>query len=88
MSTPIKPVLPASIPQLCIPRSAFETCGFRSMTIACGEVVWEDGRTNSFSVRLVADQGTAGGIRVVVDDHHSLSERDSRSVRLCKRPAL
>ena len=51
-----------------IKRSKFETAGGRIITIALGYVEFPDGTFCVFNVRLQAEQGSEGGIRLIAED--------------------
>lgn len=62
-----KELLPADV-LLEIPRSRFENEGFRTVELARGSVLFGDKTTCKFNVRLMADPGTEGDIRIIVED--------------------
>lgn len=51
-----------------IPRSHFEDCGWRSVTIARGEVTFPDGKSHRLNIRLTADPGESGAVHLYVED--------------------
>jgi hypothetical protein len=59
--------LPSSS-SFCIPRSHFENCGFRTVTIARGAVTWPDGKFQRINIRLVAMPGSEGSVHLYVED--------------------
>lgn len=54
-----------------IDRGEFEVAGFRVIPIAKGEVVFSDNRRCRYSVRLRAEQGSEGDIKLVVEDFNN-----------------
>jgi hypothetical protein len=51
-----------------IPRSHFEDCGWRTVTIARGQVTWPDGKVQRLNVRLSASPGNDGAIHLYAED--------------------
>lgn len=51
-----------------IARRRFETAGWRTISLAHGQVVWPDGRKSRFNVRLSAKPGTDGDVELIAED--------------------
>ena len=49
-------------------RAAFESAGWRTITIAHGQVKWPDGRVCRYNVRLQACAGSEGDITLIAED--------------------
>ena len=66
-----------------IPRSHFEDCGFRTVTIARGEVTWPDGKIQRINVRLSAMPGTDGTIHLYAED---INTGKTKRIPLTRKP--
>jgi hypothetical protein len=68
-----------------IRRRKFETSGFRTIELSRGIVQFPDATQCRFNVRLLADPGEEGGIRLVVEDINKPTGH-SKSIKLTRKP--
>lgn len=78
--------MPRSELIIALHRQSFETADLNTIPLARGTITFEDGRVARFNVRLAADPGSDGDIRLVCEDINRPIGHSTRSLRLIRKP--